>query len=51
MIRFIFAAIEMNTKRFARFLTEIQADVASELGITLPTREDANFREFYSLYE
>jgi len=41
---------EMNTKRFTGFLTEIQADVASELGITLPTREDANFREFYEQY-
>jgi len=41
---------ELNTKAFASFLTEIQADVASVLGITLPTREDANFREFYEQY-
>ena len=41
---------ELNTKAFATFLTEIQADVSSELGIRLPTREDANFLEFYNQY-
>lgn len=30
----------LNTGEMAEFLTKVQADVASELGITLPTSED-----------
>ena len=41
---------ELNTKQFAQMLTEMKADVSSELGITLPTSEDAGFDEFYSQY-
>jgi len=41
---------ELNTKQFAQFLTEIKADVSVELGIVLPTSEDASFNEFYSIY-
>lgn len=41
---------ELNTKQFAQFLTEIKADVSAELGIVLPTSEDASFNEFYEQY-
>ena len=41
---------ELNTKQFAQFLTEIKADVSAELGIILPTAEDAAFNDFYNQY-
>ena len=41
---------ELNTKQFSVFLTEIKADIAAELGIILPTKEDEAFNEFYNQY-
>lgn len=41
---------ELNTKDFARLLTEIKAEAASEFGIYLPTSKDEGFDEFYSTY-
>lgn len=41
---------DLNTKDFALLLTEIKADAASELGIVLPTSEDAAFDDFYESY-
>lgn len=41
---------KLNTKQFAQLLNEIKADVNCELGIILPTSEDAGFDEFYKNY-
>lgn len=41
---------KLNTKQFAQFLTEIQADVAAEYAIVLPTSEDEAFNDFYNSY-
>lgn len=41
---------DLNTKDFARMLTEIKADALVEFGTHLPTREEESFNEFYSTY-
>ena len=40
----------LNTKQMADFMNKIQADVASELGITLPVPEDRYFEAFFQQY-
>jgi hypothetical protein len=40
----------LTTKQFAVFLTEIKAEVQTELGIELPTSDQKSFDEFYSEY-
>lgn len=40
----------LNTKQMSEFLNKIQADAASELGITLPIPEDKYFEEFYQQF-
>lgn len=42
---------ELTTKEFSRFLDEIQADAATELGITLPQPEDRAFEAFFARYK
>ena len=37
----------LNTAQMSEFMTKIQADAASELGITLPIPEDKYFEAFY----
>ena len=39
------------TNQMANFLTKIQADAASEFGITLPTPSDLAFEEFQNYYK
>ena len=41
---------KLSTEQFTEFLNNIQADAASELGITLPTPEDRAFEMFYQEY-
>lgn len=40
----------LNTKQMTDFMMKIQADAASELGITLPVPEDRYFEAFYQQY-
>lgn len=40
----------LNTKQMTEFMKKIQADAASELGITLPVPEDRYFEDFYLQY-
>ena len=40
----------LNTAQMSEFMTKIQADAASELGITLPIPEDKYFEAFYQQY-
>lgn len=40
----------LDTKQMAGFLTKIQADAASELGIMLPVPDDRYFEAFYQQY-
>lgn len=40
----------LNTKQMIDFMKKIQADAASELGITLPVPEDRYFEDFYLQY-
>lgn len=40
----------MNTQQMTEFLNKVQADAATELGITLPRPEDRFFSEFYSQF-
>lgn len=40
----------LNTKQMTDFMMKIQADAASELGITLPVPEDMYFEAFYQQY-
>ena len=40
----------LNTKQMTDFMKKIQADAASELGITLPVPEDRYFEDFYQQY-
>lgn len=40
----------MNTQQMTEFLNKIQADAATELGITLPKPEDRFFNEFYAQF-
>lgn len=41
----------LNTKEMTDFLMKIQADAASELGITLPVPEDRFFEAFFNQYK
>ncbi|WP_314809656.1 hypothetical protein [Segatella oris] len=40
----------LNTAQMSEFMKKIQADAASELGITLPIPEDKYFEAFYQQY-
>ena len=40
----------LNTKQMTDFMMKIQADAASELGITLPVPDDRYFETFYQQY-
>lgn len=40
----------LNTKQMTDFMKKIQADAASEYGITLPVPEDRYFEDFYIQY-
>ena len=40
----------LNTAQMSEFMTKIQADAASELGITIPIPEDKYFEAFYQQY-
>ena len=40
----------LNTAQMSDFMKKIQADAASELGITLPIPEDKYFEAFYQQY-
>lgn len=40
----------LNTEQMSDFMKKIQADAASELGITLPIPEDKYFESFYQQY-
>lgn len=40
----------LNTKQMTDFMMKIQADAASELGITLPVPDDRYFEAFYQQY-
>lgn len=40
----------LNTTQMADFMNKIQADAASELGITLPIPDDRYFEAFYQQY-
>lgn len=42
---------KLNKDDFTEFLQKIQADAASELGMTLPIPEDLRFEEFYRDYQ
>ncbi len=41
---------KLNTEQMSEFLTKIQADAATELGITLPKPEDRFFEQFYAQF-
>lgn len=41
----------LSTVEMSEFMTKIQADAASELGITLPIPDDRYFEEFYEQYK
>lgn len=41
---------KLNTEQMSEFLTKIQADAATELGITLPKPEDRFFEAFYAQF-
>ena len=40
----------LNTEQMTTFLNQLQADAASELGITLPTPQDRFWEAFYQDY-
>ena len=40
----------LNTMQMTDFMMKIQADAASELGITLPVPDDRYFEDFYQQY-
>jgi hypothetical protein len=41
----------LSTVEMSEFMTKIQADAGSELGITLPIPDDRYFEEFYEQYK
>jgi hypothetical protein len=41
---------KLNQEQMSEFLTKIQVDAATELGITLPKPEDRFFESFYSQF-
>ena len=42
---------KLTTEQFTKFLNNIQADAASELGITLPTPDDLHWQAFFETYK
>lgn len=50
MERIYMTSSKLNSKQMTAFLNQIQADAASELGITLPTPQDRYFEQFYQDY-
>ena len=42
---------KLTKEQFAEFLNHIQADAASELGITLPTPDDLHWEAFFQQYK
>ena len=42
---------KLNTAQMTEFLNHIQADAASELGITLPTPDDLHWEAFFQQYK
>ena len=41
----------LTTEAFTNFLNQVQADAATELGITLPNPDDSSFHEFEETYK
>ena len=50
MERIYMTSSKLNSEQMTTFLNQIQADAASELGITLPTPQDRFFEQFYQDY-
>lgn len=50
MERIYMTSSKLNSEQMTAFLNQIQADAASELGITLPTPNDRYFEQFYQQY-
>ena len=50
MDRIYMTSSKLNSEQMTAFLNQIQADAASELGITLPTPQDRYFEQFYQDY-
>ena len=50
MERIYMTSSKLNSEQMTAFLNQIQADAASELGITLPTPQDRYFEQFYQQY-
>ena len=50
MERIYMTSSKLNSEQMTAFLNQIQADAASELGITLPTPKDRYFEQFYQDY-
>ena len=50
MERLYMTSSKLNSEQMTAFLNQIQADAASELGITLPTPQDRYFEQFYQDY-
>ena len=48
--RIYMTSSKLNSEQMTAFLNQIQADAASELGITLPTPQDRYFEQFYQDY-
>ena len=48
--RIYMTSSKLNSEQMTAFLNQIQADAASELGITLPTPQDRYFEQFYQQY-
>lgn len=48
--RIYMTSSKLSMEEMTVFLTQIQADAASELGITLPTPQDRFFEQFYQDY-
>lgn len=42
---------KLTKDEMQKFMNEVQADAATELGITLPTPDDLIFEEFYNTYK
>lgn len=42
---------ELSKDAFAQFLNQVQADAATEFGITLPSPDDPGFEEFFDEYQ
>lgn len=51
MERIYMTSSKLNSEQMTTFLNQIQADAASELGITLPQPQDRFFEAFYAEYK